>query len=382
MRIGKEFYAAARESGRPVSALLLEALALRFSTGKIGISEYFDFRLHLRDLSFREKTAFGGWRAQAVLEDILVDDYGRFLGIDKVTMYSLLRGHGLPIPRMKAVFRSKRPRSVLNLSSPKALAGYLRSPSTLPIYMKPSFGAFGRKNIFIAGLKKGELRFGDGSATAVDSFCQSLDDGRSLGWILQEPLKPHADIAALCGEKISGIRVHSFLSRRGPEITHAVFKINTGREDCDNFRHGATNNMAAAVDVPTGKVTRVVAGTGLRQVINPPHPVTGREMVGFQLPYWSELKEVVRDAQLVFPGYLCPGWDVAICDDGPKILEVNFLGDLDLPQFASRKGFMDERLIGMMRDHGVDRLLKGGAGATKRTDRNNRLGRRKHHWNW
>jgi hypothetical protein len=375
------FFRAAHESDRSIFGLLIEALRLRGSIGRIGLSEYLDFRLYLNDLDYSSKAAFGGWRAQTILEEILVDDYSRFVSLDKVTMYALMHGLNLPIPELKAVYGSLRS-AFLCIDSAENLAAYLIEPSHLPVYIKPSFGSFGRGNALVECVEEETLTLGDGSTVSVTKFCASLDTKRPLGWILQEPLVPHSSVLELCGNKISGLRIHSFLTPSGPEITRAIFKINVGTEDSDNFQNGATGNMAAAVDIQTGRVLRVISGTGFGQKLNPVHSKSGKQLVGFQIPYWAQTKSIVRDAHLAFPGYLCPGWDIAICNDGPKILEVNYFGDLDLPQHACREGFLDERFIGLMRDRGLDQLLIGNGRSSMKSRKNNRVGLRKHHWAW
>jgi len=128
MNIGKlltqisDFSEASNQSGRSLGALLVELVRLRFGVGRLGASEYLDFRLHMDNLTYDQKKAFGGYRAEAVLEEILIDDYARFLSLDKISMYTLLEGWGLPIPKIHAVYQSKRPVSVLCIDTAEALA--------------------------------------------------------------------------------------------------------------------------------------------------------------------------------------------------------------------------------------------------------------------
>ncbi len=373
---------ASRVSGRALLALVFEAARLRTSVGRIGVSEYLDFRLYENDLTLAEKRAFGGWRAQEVLEEILVDDYSRFLSLDKITMYSLLRACGFPIPELRAVYGTIRPAGTAHIESSATLQAFFRAPGSLPVYMKPSLGSYGRGNTLIRRLDGESLILGSGNTIPVKAFCESLDHAHGLGWILQEPLTPHPRIAELCGERISGVRVHTFLTRDGPRITRAIWKINVGTEDSDNFRHGASGNMLGALDLDAGRATRVVSGTGSAQVENPAHPVSGMKLEGLHVPHWNDVKALVCEAHKAFPGYVCPGWDVAICEEGPRILEVNFFGDIDLSQHASRRGFLDPEFLRLMRDRGLDHLLSSAAHRWLRSKRNGRLGRRKHHWSW
>lgn len=374
---------AAHVSGRSLSALLIEAARLRLGPQRLGISEYIDFQLYQNDLDWPAKTAFGGLRAQQVLEDILVDDYSRFLSQDKLSMYALMQGFGLPIPRLRAMYRTLRPSSVLQLPTPQALAAYLRDAAHLPVYLKRAFGSYGRGNALVTAVDGDQVVLGNGQKESLDDFCASLDDGRGLGWILQDPLQAHGEIAALTrSSKISGLRVHSFRTPGGVQITKAIFKVNAGLRDSDNFEHGASGNLLGAVDIETGRVTRAIAGVGFDQQVNPSHPLTQAPLLGFSVPNWAEVKKLVTDAHTAFPGFLCPGWDIALCADGPKILEINAFGDIDLSQHAYRRGFLDETLRALMNERGLLPLLSVGPGQNERSPINHRLGKRRHHWPW
>lgn len=103
------------------------------------------------------------------------------------------------------------------------------------------------------------------------------------------------------------MRIHTFLTPQGAEIVKAIFKINVGARDSENFQHGASGNMLAMVDIHTGRITRVITGTGARQSTVQSHPKTGAPLIGFQLPYWLEVVALVREAQLALPGFICPG---------------------------------------------------------------------------
>ena len=123
----EQYLQASRESKRSIVTLLFEMMRLRFSIGRIGVSEYLDFQLYSDDITFGEKCAFGGYKMQAVLEKFWIDDYSSFMSIDKITMYSLLEGYRLPIPKLRAVYRSSRPALLVHLDSPYDLGTYLKT---------------------------------------------------------------------------------------------------------------------------------------------------------------------------------------------------------------------------------------------------------------
>lgn len=383
MSILNNYQQASTASGRSLASLIFEATLLRLSPTKLGLSEYIDFQLYKTDIPWSSKSAFGGQRAQAAVEEMLIDDYSRFLSLDKVTMYALLSGLKLPIPEVRATYRSIRPSCTVQLHTPEQLIEFLSRSANLPIYIKRSFGSYGRGNVLIKAIDGNDVILGNGDREPVIDFCNSLDDSRTLGWILQDPLSCHQDIQALtASEKVSGLRIHTFLTKRDARITKAIFKINAGHRDSDNFEHGASGNMLAAVDIKSGTVVRAISGVGLHQKEIPRHPKTNGELVGFRIPNWDQVVALVTDAQKAFPGFICPGWDIALCADGPKILEVNAFGDIDLSQHAYRKSFFDEDFLSCLKDRGLDQLLHSSRGKGQRSKKNNRVGVKRHHWLW
>ncbi len=383
MSLFDQFIDAAEKTGRSRYEIILEALKLRTSFTRLGFSEYIDFQLYKNDLTWEQKKSFGGIRTQNILEDILIDDYSKFLSLDKVTMYSLFDGFCFPIPRIRATYRSLRPSSILQLKNSSELEAYLKQPGNTPVYIKRSFGSYGRGNTLVTSVEGSHVLIGNGRSELISKFVDSFDSSRSLGWMLQDPLKCHSNIFDLTGsQKISGLRIHTFLTKDSVVPTKAIFKVNVGVRDSDNFEHGASGNMLAAVDVSTGRVFRAVAGVGTKQVENPKHPKTGREIVGFEIPYWRETLDLVVNGQKAFPGFLCPGWDIAICDDGPKILEINAFGDIDLSQHAYRTAFIDDSFVSLLKSRQLDNLLKANAKESNKSPLNNRKGIRRHHWQW
>jgi hypothetical protein len=70
------------------------------------------------------------------------------------------------------------------------------------------------------------------------------------------------------------------------------------------------------------------------------HPDTGAEIVGFQIPYWSQIVSMAaRCYEAVELGYL--GVDIVLDrDHGPLILELNARPGLNI-QIANRRGLCE-----------------------------------------
>ena len=206
------FREAARLSKRSISEIVIESLRLRFSAWHLGLSEYFEFRLFRGDLSLAEKLQFGGYKLQAALEELLVDDYSKFLSIGQsLSMYALFKGLRLADSGSPwRLWTAGSSRFCRNLDSIDQLAEHLQLPGSLPVYLKPAFGSYGRGNTLIESTVENGFRLGNGLVISVQELADRLPNPGGLGWLLQEPLESHADIASHCGRKISGIRVTPF----------------------------------------------------------------------------------------------------------------------------------------------------------------------------
>ena len=62
------------------------------------------------------------------------------------------------------------------------------------------------------------------------------------------------------------------------------------------------------------------------------HPTTGVVFDGFQIPCFQEAKELVLKAALESDKILVVGWDVAISENGPVVIEGNRRPGFDLVQ--------------------------------------------------
>jgi hypothetical protein len=370
-----------RSADVAVPALVPDWLPTRLGPGRLTLSEYCVFNLHrLTGLSAQDRRAFVGLRGQDVLIDILADDYSKILNVDKVTFDHIARGAGLPVPEIFAVYApQQRLGAFRKLTNVAELRDFLRGWRRFPIYCKPSCGGSGKRNFQIEEWADERAVIHGERAVSVEELAARLTESTGFGFLLMEALRPHGDIAAVAGNSISGVRIHVLRLQKGPTMFRPVWKISRRGAVVDNFQHGGSGNLLASIDVSTGRVERVVSGRGRHQLRNALHPDTGRQLTGFQLPHWQALREMVREAPELFPGLLCQAWDVAICADGPVLLEVNWFGDVDLSQHSYGRGFLEGELLDLLRERNLEPLLKGRY-ARSRACANGRFGRRKAHW--
>ena len=362
---------------------MLEALSLRLSPSHLGLSEYLNFKLYRDDLDSRSKKQYVGGLSASALKDIVSDERARYIVRDKLTTYTLLKGYGFPTPATKVVYRSNRPSSVACLRDAGELISYLRDPANLPVYLKPSWGSKGVDNKLLLSCDGDRLRLGTGDIVDLGEFVRGLDDGRTLGWLLQEPLRAHPQLQWLTGtDKLSGIRLCTVHDGEAVHVFKAILKVNRGDNDNDDFWDGQLGNAVAAVDVRSGRLTRVVSGPPDDERVDPQHPRTGHSVVGFEIPCWDEVTRIAVDAHRAIPSMVCPHWDIAVTDHGPVILEINSFGSVSFLQRAHREGFANDNLLELLRRRAASGMLDPDMFRMDQLNWRRKYGLLRRYWMW
>ena len=91
----------------------------------------------------------------------------------------------------------------------------------------------------------------------------------------------------------------------------------------------------------------MVRGLGADLTACDTHPDTHAPLVGTVLPDWTKRRMLATEAASVCPGIRSQSWDIALSDQGPVCLVLNYGGDLNLAQLAEGRGVLDQTY----RDH-------------------------------
>jgi hypothetical protein len=316
---------------------------LAWGSGKLSAEEYYSYQLYDdAKYSTEEKRKFLGKNGMTKIYRRVISPYFIGLSHDKLVAEAVVRGVGLPLPQTYAVYHELRSHgSVPVLRSPRDLMAFLRSQMTFPCFAKPINGwqSRGVAHLERYDEKTDSLALGDGQRVDVEDFACEIVKLKS-GFIFQELLCPHRDLAQVCGKRVSTIRCIVLISEKRVEIFRAAWKIPANGNIADNFwRPG---NLLADVDVADGRVKRIIRGTGPDQENVQRHPDTDRELIATTLPEWSRVKRLAEDVASIFPHLHIVASDIAITNRGPVVVEVNAGGDMDLTQLASGTGVMSD----------------------------------------
>lgn len=147
---------------------------------------------------------------------------------------------------------------------------------------------------------------------------------------LEELVIQHPEMNKLCDKSVNTMRIMTFNDNDNPRIIWMGLRVGNGINSIDNFH---AKGMAVNIDINTGKLVGNAIDKDLNEYIE--HPKSHIKFDGFQIPCFNEAKEMVLKASLESDKILVVGWDVAISDKGPVIIEGNRRPGFDIVQVLS-----------------------------------------------
>jgi alpha-L-glutamate ligase-like protein len=188
--------------------------------------------------------------------------------------------------------------------------------------IKPNRGAGGRGVLVIVGrdgpafVRHNGQRLSPGEVSQhVSSIISGLFSlgGRADEALLQQRVVPDAAFQRVSFQGTADVRVIVYRGVAAMAMLRLPTSESGGRA---NLHQGA---IGAGVDLATGVTTRAV----LRNRATQRHPDTGESVVGFRVPYWTQILEMSRRvSRATGLGYV--GVDVVVDrDHGPLLLEAN-----------------------------------------------------------
>ncbi len=347
----------------------VEILRMKRRNPGLGASDYFFFRIYDEDyLGAARPEDFIGWREEGEVPLILNARSGVAPAWDKLTFAIFARAYGLPVPRIRALYRPGIAPSTtiadVTLDTREKLASWLRSEAPWPLFAKPAFSEQGFGCFRFTGYDRAKdaLATKRGEAMPVEKFVSEIVGSavrprelrsykRELGYLFQEVLRPHERIADLLGtDTISGVRIILVQDQYGLEIVSAEWKMAIGDSDTDNVRDYSRGNISGEIDVASGRLKRVIDGQWPKASLVKTIPTTKRSVRDFVLPDWAEVLALTRRAAPMLPMMRMQHWDVALTDRGPCLLEVNDMGSLAGQVYG--KGVLTLRVRALLQRHG------------------------------
>ena len=162
------------------------------------------------------------------------------------------------------------------------------------------------------------------------NYVMTLPNGILETWITQ-----HSSISSLYPHAVNPIRINTVLDGDKMHVMTSTLSIGHNSK----IANASINALFALVDPKTGEV--LTDACDYNGGVYKKHPETDAEFKGFQIPFWKETLEMLEKATRTMYQVRYVGWDIAITENGPILIEGNndpgYLG-FQLPLFVNGEG--------------------------------------------
>jgi hypothetical protein len=277
-----------------------------FKKGRTNIKDYFSNEF----LYYKLKPFFNDHSAKDVVENKLFFDF--YFGQLGITLPKLLLYNQKQIfVKENVAFRINSLAEFKNL----LVTIFNQNPAYQSIFIKQTCESYGGDHVF--RITPQQL------ATEGPLLADMYRIITKSGFLFQETIHQHPELNRLNPSCINTIRMDTFIDNEGQvNLMSAYLRMSTNNKHVDNISSGG---CLVGINLLTGELRKEgypgfsASGT----VIYSCHPVTQTVFEGFAIPYFEEARRMVLRAAGLVPGLRLVGWDVAISETGPVLVEGN-----------------------------------------------------------
>ena len=318
--------------------ILRDFLSLHRIKG-LTIEEYYDFEFEKQDEEFRN--SFLGKNEQRHYLDYLNPIKYYSLSRNKYLAHKVLENAGV---RMPALFCYYQPEACYSASEECAsnldgVIHLLKENGVQACVIKTTESSHG-DNVWV--INSIEYKNNDATMLRYDGteiLLSSILGQEAL--VFESLVRQTEQLSSFNESSVNTVRFMTTLYPDGSaKVIAAFFKIGRAGKCVDNAGNGG--NVDTSVDVKTGEIKYAIQFDGWRNIKEiDRHPDSGANLNGVRIEGWESIKEEVKRFQQAFPFCKAAGWDIAITDNGPVVIEVNDFWDRT-GQFFIRRGWRNE----------------------------------------
>lgn len=136
---------------------------------------------------------------------------------------------------------------------------------------------------------------------------------------IEDNIVQHPALSKLYSNAVNSLRIITIIDDNNvPHCVYLVQKMGCGGSIIDN------NCLFSPVDPETGEIKYPAhSGDTTKGIVYNEHPDTKIHIQGYQLPFIKEAVDMCLKAAMVVPQVRYVGWDVALTENGPVIIEGN-----------------------------------------------------------
>ena len=232
---------------------------------------------------------------------------------DKGLFELIAREWKIPTPKIDGVLLGG---AVFCDSERIEIEDYLRGlPDGTSLFIKEKSGVKGSGAYSLD--KKANVYYLNEKEVSLESISGEVPDDTE--YIIQKRLSQHSDMSKLYPHALNTLRVVSVIHKGEVVILGSLLRIGANGSQVDNWAHGGVA-VGINKDGTHMKWGLYKPGYGTK---TDKHPNTSVTFEGFQLPFWNETICLVNDTHKKLSRIPTVGWDIAITETGPIIIEGN-----------------------------------------------------------
>ena len=350
---------ARRASGRSLRSQLSDLLALGIAQGFDPLAYYFQ---ELYRSGGRAESAHYLTRSETkngllhVMNSMRTSPDGQREMKDKVLFAACCRREGLPVPQTLLEGGGTG-----NDNDGEAWREAPRESFDRDLFCKLRSGRGARGALLYRSIACGRYLDHQGEEIDLDTVLARVKVlGRSAPLIVQPRLRNHPELADLADLSLVTVRVLTCLDAAGlPVVTHGLLRILSKLEP----EWHRKDEYGVPIDLDSGRLGAMTSDRLARCALRfSHHPMTGRAVEGRILKTWPKIRSLALDAHRAFSHRILVGWDIAMTDEGPVLLEGNVNLDIMFPQRVYKQGIgrsplgplLQYHLTVLARDNDVD----------------------------
>jgi len=318
-------------------AVLCDYFRLHRKRG-ITLEEYDQFALYNRSDIFRKQ--FLGINEQRYYLDYLNPNKYYIFSRNKYVAHTLMQNAGIRTSELYAYYQPEgAAESDIVSSSKLGICKILQDKRVQECVIKTTESSHGDNVLVVTSIEYKEedalLHLFNGNVKRLSEVLA----GEPL--IFESRVRQTDQMASLNASSVNTVRFMTTLYPDGEARIIATFiKIGRAGKCVDNA--GGGGNVDACIDTETGTLQYAIQYDGWRNIKEiEKHPDSDNSVNGVQIHHWDSIKAQVLKFQQALPFIKAAGWDIAITDEGPVVIEVNDFWDRT-GQYFIRKGWREE----------------------------------------
>ena len=169
----------------------------------------------------------------------------------------------------------------------------------------------------------------------ISDFNALYNELKNEGQVLiEEKIIQHHTMNELCSRSVNSVRVVTLRGKEGSvHYLYSLLRIGSGNKDVDNITSGG---MYILLDEKGKSISKAFCDK--TALYYDKHPVSGVSLTDFAVPMHDEAVALCIKAADVVPQIGYVGWDVAVTENGPVLIEGNVLPGYDMCQNTNLSG--------------------------------------------